>query len=162
MAVLTIQSDQIVAHTPAINAEPQMNVERIAKLRTLFFNVPATSVTAAGDIGSVLELCRIPYSRIRLFPCLSRYTVSAWGASRTLKFGTRSYTTEGNVTVAEDFTSYNATGLDVSAAVAAQTLSPLLKYDLFSRAGITFAAQVSGGTIPVGATLSGVLVYAAD
>jgi len=47
----------------------------------------------------------------------------------------------------------------VASALADEKFSSVLKYDLYSVAGITVTAQVKGGTIPVGAKVSGYLVY---
>ena len=52
-----------------------------------------------------------------------------------------------------------AVGIDVAAAGVKDFVGVSLKYDMYSRAGIVLAAQVRGGTVPVGATLSGYVTY---
>lgn len=133
-----------------------------AKLRFAYFALPAVAV--AGDIGTTIELADLPPGAVRLLPWLSRLTTSAFGASRTLSIGHRAYAkADGNFGATTDEAEAAAafvSALDVSSAVANTAWSSTVqKYDMFSKAGVTLFATVAGGTIPVNATLSGLVAY---
>lgn len=135
------------------------------KLRFCYFNLPA--VVVAGDIATTIDLCKLPPGATRILPWLSRIKVSAWGASRTLSLGHRAYSKRppGAGAAASDDNeaeSFNAfiNALDVSSAVALSAWSATVeKYDIYSRTEVTLFAKVAGGTIPIGATLSGFAAY---
>lgn len=129
------------------------------KVRTQFFDVPATTV--AGDATSTVDLCNLPPGRVRVIPELSRITNSAFGAARTLSIGHTAYPSRDPA--AADPEPANPTAfaaaLDVSAANNGVALSNVLKYDIYSKAGVLVQATVNVDTIPVGATLSGFIAY---
>lgn len=133
-----------------------------AKLRFAYFALPA--VAAAGDANTTIELADLPPGAVRLLPWLCRITTSAFGASRTLDVGHRAYTkadafSSTTTDEAEDPDAF-IDGLDVSSAVANTAWSSTVqKFDMFSKAGVTLFATVLGGTIPVGATMSGLVAY---
>lgn len=134
-------------------------IDEHGKLRFLYFNVPALTVT--GDADSTYELGNLPPGRVRVLPCLSRITTSAYGSSRTLDVGHAAYQKRGDP--AEDFEALNyeafIANMDISSAVAAAAFSTALKYDLYSVAGVKLVARVQAGTSPIGATMSGLLAY---
>lgn len=129
------------------------------KLRFAYFALPAVAV--AGDIGTTIELCDLPPGAVRILPWLSQLSVSAWGASRTLSIGHRAYQKIDDPYTAEAESS-NAfvSALDVSSALTTDPWSAtVMKYDVYSKAGVTVFATVAGGTIPVNATMSGLVAY---
>lgn len=138
------------------------------KLRVQYFNVPAVAV--AGDANTTLELCTLPPGKVRVIPDLSRIATSAFGAGRTLDVGHRAYqkvdpTYNSTTDEAEDADAF-IDGLDVSSAVTGASFGSglsafgyKLKFDLYSKGGVTVFATVLGNTIPVGATVSGFIVY---
>lgn len=140
------------------------------KLRVQYFNLPATTV--AGDATSTVDLCDLPPGAVRIVPDLSRLAASAFGAGRTLDVGHRAYLKKdphmlggGTIDEAEDADAF-IDGLDVSAAVTGSPFGAGLsafgyktKFDLFSKSGVTVFATVLGGTIPIGTTITGFIVY---
>lgn len=135
-------------------------VDDHGKLRYQYFNLAATSV--AGDANTTIDLCDLPPGRVRLLPNLSRITTSAFGAGRTLDVGHLAYD-EKEIGDADQVEAADPDafidGMDVSAAVNAAAFSTVLKFDIFSKAGVRVQATVLGGTIPQGATMSGLLAY---
>lgn len=153
MAVLELSTDELADD---YRGHP---VNDHGKLRIQYFNLPATTV--AGDATTTVDLCDLPHGRVRLIPTLSRINVSAFGASRTLDVGHREYQKRDDPS--EDLEAESADafidGLDVSSAVADQAFGTGSKYDMYSKSGVTLFATVLGGTIPIGATISGFVVY---
>ncbi len=136
-------------------------INKHGKLRFHFFNVPAANVLAIGDINSTFELGYLPPDRIRVLPWLSRYSMSAMGASRTLYLGLRAYSSRppDNADNVEDEAAF-LSAIDVSSAVVNATVSATVqKLDFYSRSGIGLFARVKGGTVPVSTTLSGCIAY---
>lgn len=129
------------------------------KVRFQFFTLPAVAV--AGDINTTIDLCDLPPGRVRILPNASRISTSAWGASRTLSIGHLLYDSrdagQNSPEAANPTALVNA--MDVSSAVNAAAFSTTLKYDIYSKAGVRIQGKVAGGTIPVGATLSGYIAY---
>jgi hypothetical protein len=131
------------------------------KLRIQFFDLPATSV--AGDAGTTIDLCKLPFGRQRILPSMSRLKHSAFGSSRTLKVGHLAYSKTDDSIEGADDDALTPSPIDVSSAGNNVVLSAsLLKFDIFSKAGVTIQALVEGGTIPLGATLSGYIVYVSE
>lgn len=153
MAVLALTSTQKDGTTRKRPFDTQ------GKLRFAYFALPAVAV--AGDINTTLELCDLPPGAVRILPWLSRLTTSAWGASRTLSVGHRAYAKlDDPYTQEAESASAFISALDVSSAVANVAWSSTVqKYDVFSKAGVTLFGTVAGGTIPVGATMSGLVAY---
>lgn len=129
------------------------------KLRYEYFEVPA--VTVAGDADSIARLCVLPPGRVRVLPHLSRITTSAFGASRTLDIGHVAYQKRDEASGALEALNYEAflANLDISSAVNAAVFSTVLKYDLYSKAGVEVVARCQGGTWPIGGTIRGLLAY---
>lgn len=129
------------------------------KIRIMHFDLPATTVV--GDATSTIELGLLPPGRVRILLDLCKIKHSAFGAARTLTVGHRAYQTRptGNAPEAEALAAFTAPALDVSAAGVKVMDTDPLKYDVYSVAGVMAVAQVLGGTIPVGATLSGYITY---
>lgn len=129
------------------------------KLRVAHFTLPATIVT--GDDGSSVELVRIPQGKVRVIPGLSLINVSALGASRVMDLGVRAYTASDGITAVAAILNDFVNDRDVSSATSANfAVSGVpVKRDYFSSTGFTICALVAGGTIPIGATMSGYVVY---
>lgn len=153
MAILALTSDQLV------EGYRKTPVDSHAKFRMHYFSVAALAVL--GDIGTTIDLAILPPGRVRVVPHLCRLTASAFGAARTLAIGHRAYSARDNESAVIEALNASAfaAALDVSAAVAAIPFSTVLKYDLYSKGGVTIHATVAGGTIPAGATLSGYVTY---
>ena len=128
------------------------------KWRIQFFEVEATTV--AGDALSTIDLCELPPGAVRVLLNQSYIECSAFGAARTLDVGHRAYQPRGpgETAEAEDLDAF-AQLLDVATAAVRQFDTSPIKFDVYSRTGVTVAAQVKGGTIPVGATLKGYVTY---
>jgi hypothetical protein len=150
MAVLALKSDEM-----ADNYRGRPTNDH-GKLRIQYFNLPAVAV--AGDATTTIDLCKLPPGQLKVIPCLSRITTSAWGASRTLSIGHLAYLSADATTEAANASAF-ISAMDVSSAVAAAAFSTVLEYDIYSKAGVTVQGSVAGGTIPVGATMEGFIVY---
>lgn len=135
-------------------------IQNHGKLRYQFFDLPA--IAAAGDVATTIDLCKLPPGRVRVLPHLSRITNSAWGAARTLIVGHTAYAakdpTTGDPEPAND-DAFTPTPLDMATASDSIAMANLLKYDVYSKAGVLVQATVGGDTIPIGATLSGCIAY---
>ena len=87
------------------------------------------------------------------------FNVPAVTVAGDREYSTRPSDSQGAVAnEAEDLDAL-AIGIDVAAAGVKDFIGVTLKYDMYSRAGIVLAAQVRGGTVPVGATLRGYVTY---
>lgn len=128
------------------------------KFRIQEFQVSA--LTGALADGGTIGLFWLPPGRKRIIPCLSRITHSAFGAARLLDIGHDAYMPRppGNTPEAADPDAF-VTDLDVAAAGNAVAWSTTLKFDMYSLDEVLVYATVTGGTMPVGATLSGFCVY---
>lgn len=129
------------------------------KLRYQYFSVPALTVALAAN--DQIDLCDLPPGRVRILPFLSRISTSAFGAGRTLDLGHRAYNARPVGTIDPEAEDGDALidGLDVSAAVNAAAFSTSLKFDMYSVQEKRIFATVLGGTMPIGATLAGMLAY---
>lgn len=150
MAVLALQSIQVAA----TRGDPR---SAHSKVRMDYFEAPA--ITVAGDINTTMDLCYLPPGNVRVLPYLSNVAVSAWGAARTLNIGHRAYSNEDQSPQIAENSSAFAAAIDVSAAAIKPFSTTVLKYDMYSKASIKVFATVLGGTIPVGATLKGLIAY---
>lgn len=122
--------------------------------------------SAAGDIGSTVDLCRLPPGKVRLLGDLSLLATSAWGAARTLSIGWTAYTDSGGTAVAASAAGLTSAA-DVSAAAALQIgTAAVLGTDrtkaFDSANGVLIQAIVAGGTIPDAGTLFGYVAYVKD
>lgn len=137
-------------------------IDKHGKLRFMFATFANDAV--AGDDGSMLKICVLPFGRKRIIPWLSRYQVSAFGASRVMKIGHRAYYDRSDPSAAaqaEDDDAF-ASGIDVSAAAHAfwpTAAAGLFKFDMFSREPIELFATITGGTIPANATANFAVAY---
>lgn len=128
------------------------------KIRIQEFNVSA--LTGALAQNGTIGLFWLPPGRKRILPCLSRITCSAFGAARVLDIGHDAYMPRPPSNTPEPANgSAFVSNLDVSAALAAAAWSTVLKYDIYSLDEVLVYATVEGGTMPVGATLSGFMAY---
>jgi len=150
MAVQAFISAQMVEDT---RLRP---TEKHGKLRFAYFNLPATTIV--GDATTTIDLCELPSGQVRVLPHLSRIATSAFGAGRTLSVGHYAYQKADSSTEPQNATAFIA-ALDVSAAVAAAVWGTAIKYDVYSKAGVTLFATVNANTIPVGATIEGFVAY---
>ncbi|RTL04988.1 hypothetical protein EKK58_09280 [Candidatus Dependentiae bacterium] len=132
------------------------------KLRIQFFTLPATTV--AGDANTTIDLCKLPAGRVRILPRQSFISTSAFGSGRTLDVGHLAYDKRDaslGSSVSQEAAVVDALidGLDVSSAVNGVQFSTALKFDMYSKSGVTIQAKVLGGTIPSGATIAGYITY---
>ncbi len=112
---------------------------------------------AAGDANSTIELIKLLVGRIRVLEI--DFKTSAFGASRVASVGHRAATAlDGITAIAENLSAF-ASGIDFSAAAASKTYSNVL---VSSLEGLTLVAQITGGTIPIGATVEGFISYVND
>lgn len=153
MAVLALTSEQLVEDyrkTP---------IEDHGKFRIQYFSLAAVAV--AGDIGTTIDLVKLPPGRTRVLPNASRITTSAFGADRTLSIGHTAYQSRDSGQAVPEPANATAfvNAMSVASAVNAAPFSTVLKYDIYSKEQVLVQASVAGGTIPVAATLSGYIAY---
>lgn len=110
----------------------------------------------AGDANSIALLAKLPGGRVRVLRAYVKH--SALGAARVGTLGHGAYKDATNATVAEDTDALSG-NLDLAAA-GAKTVE--INTVLDNRAGVDFLLQVTGGTIPDGATLNGYVEYVVD
>lgn len=164
MAVLALRSVQEPV-TSGVSQGPRLYAfDQIAKERITYGNLAAVAV--AGDIGTTIDLVRLPQGRVRLLPYKSYLWCSAFGVARTLDLGFRAYYgSDGKTLVAEAGTQLKA-AKDVSGALAASQIDTTSHIDFYSQGssddkqkGPILFGTVGGGTIPIGATLEVMLTY---
>ncbi|MCK5133510.1 MAG: hypothetical protein KAR40_15325 [Candidatus Sabulitectum sp.] len=127
------------------------------KFRLQYFKATQDGV---GDATSSWNLCKLPPGNVRVLPGLSRYSISALGAARTLDFGHLAYENSvDGALIAADPDAFVA-DIDASSAITGAALDTAIKIDLYSRRGITVTAQVNDATIPDAAVLEGYIAYA--
>lgn len=132
-------------------------VDRTGKYRVHVAKMQA--VTVAGDSGTTISFGKMPAGRLRVLLEGIRVQSSAFGASRVLKIGHRAYAKELGAVEAEDDDAF-AVGIDVSAAsIKVGTGVATLTFDMFSRTGADLFGTVTGGTVPIGATLEVLVPY---
>jgi len=135
----------------------KLPVEEHGKIRFASFEMPP--ITVASDAGSTIDLVELPAGRVRVLPSMSRVQTSAFGASRILDIGHTAYASGDNTTEAYDDDAFTPAHLDIASATADLKFGNLLEFDLYSKAGVLVQAKVTGGTIPIGATLKGFIAY---
>lgn len=161
MALMDVTSDQITNS----NASPKVlnpPADITGKVRIQYFSYTQGAVVA--DIASTFDLLQLPPGRIRILSKLSNVSWSALGAARTMSIGLRAYTLMSGVAEPVQAALLDS-AKDWSAAGVAAIGTALLKdqsIGLTSQAGITVFATIAGGTVPVGATISGWLAYTRD
>lgn len=120
-----------------------------------------TQGSAAGDANSTAKLIELPAGKLIVLTALSQIRVSALGSSRVMDVGYDAYVKlDGTPVVADP--DYFVTVADVASggtvAFTESTTANLGQY-LESDKGIVVKATVTGGTIPAGATIKGVILY---
>jgi hypothetical protein len=122
--------------------------------------------SGAGDVGSTVDLCRLPPGKLRLLGDMSLIAVSAFGAARTLAIGWTAY-------IGSDGVAVNASTAGLTAAASVSSAVKLVvgtagvlgndQTKLFDSAGgVLIQAVVAGDTIPDGATITGYVAFAKD
>jgi hypothetical protein len=164
MAVTTQQSTQTANAAAGVYGTSFLNpAEDSAKVRVKRFDFTQSGV---GDIGSTIDLVRLPPGKLRLLGDLSICAVSALGSSRTLAIGWTAYTGSDGVAVNASAAGLNAATSVASAAVLQVGTAAVLGGDqtkLFDSAGgVLIQAVLAGGTIPDGATITGYVAFAKD
>jgi len=127
------------------------------KVRYAHFTLPATTVT--GDDGSSVDLVNLPHGQVRVLPAECRMKCSALGASRVMDLGVRAYVASDGKTAVAAILNDFVNDRDVSAATDTHFGLTDVKKDYFSATGLTISALVTGGTIPIGATMEGYIAY---
>lgn len=136
-------------------------IDEHGKLRFLYGKVtsPVGGVAALSTLG----LGWLPPGRKRVLPSLSRLSVTAFGAARTLHVGHGAYSKRPPIAdttpVEPESNNALANAIDVSAALNSAVLSTLIKYDMYSLDEVLIFATVNGGTFPAAATVELLLAY---
>jgi len=156
MAVTVQKSTEYTQQEGKLSDNRQYWPAEGGKLRVAHFTLPATTVT--GDDGSSVELVRLPHGKIRVLPGLSRIDVSALGSSRVMDLGVRAYVQSDGITAVAAILNDFVNDRDVSSATSG-TFGTTVKKDYFSAKGLSICALVTGGTIPIGATMAGYVVF---
>lgn len=155
MAVTTENTDlmtNILATPPKFNANNSSKAQFVCE-------VAVHTQVATGDAGSTIRICKVP-QRARVLPALCHVRFTAYGAARVLKFGWEAYLKPDGTTAAADDDGFG-TGLDVSGAGIAflsGLTTPIHQKEFEGAAVLT--CTCTGGTIPIGAVTSFVIVYA--
>lgn len=137
-------------------------IDEHGKLRFLYSR---TTVAVVGDIGSTFKIGTLPPGAVRVLPYLGAQGHSAWGAARTVSLGLAAYRFKQDQAAANDGIqaaqpNIFASALDFSASVPGVILNAaLIKWDVYSLAGVDVIATLAGGTVPIGATIDIALPY---
>jgi len=136
-------------------------IDSHGKLRFIYGKMVAA---IAGDIGSTINLGKLPPGAVRLLYTPTWFKCSAMGAGVTLNVGYAAYRFKQDQNAANDgIEPANATALasavDVSAAAMKQWSTALMKWDFYSLAGVSVIATVAGAVIPLNATLEWQIAY---
>jgi hypothetical protein len=134
-------------------------IDEHGKVRIARFDVPA--LAAALSANDTIGLCYLPMGRKLVLPNQSFITHSAFGASRTLDIGHVAYARRNQAQAAQEAEDPDAfaDGLDVSGAGTGVAFGSVIDFEMFSQDRVLVFATVLGGTMPVGATLSGIITY---
>lgn len=128
--------------------------------RVVCVTFQAVQGAAAGDANSLVVLCQTPTGRSRLLSLQSWLRHSAWGTARLVSLGWLAYVDAHGVTQVANLTGITS-GLDVAAAGVKQVgLSTTPGQSFLFETPRWLVAQVTGGTIPAAATLSGTVLFA--
>lgn len=134
-------------------------IEDHGKVRIRYFSF---TQVGAGDVGSTVDLCDLPPGRVRILPQLSKLKNSAFGAGALLNIGHLAYQARDSGAAdpqAADPVALTPNAIDVSVAEDGVAIGQLLKFDVYSKAGIRLQATLAGAGIPDAATLSGYIAY---
>jgi hypothetical protein len=122
--------------------------------------------SGAGDIGSTVDLCRLPAGKLRLLGDISLIATSAFGASCTLAIGWTAYTGSDGVAVNASAAGLTAATSVASAAKVVVGTSGVLGLDqtkaFDSAGGVLIQGVIAGAVIPDGATINGYVAFAKD
>lgn len=155
MAVTTEYSDVATAQrSPSLTVDADLFSSRVLSVTFQF-----TQSAAPGDINSLCVLFQTP-ANARLLSQQSWLRHSAWGTARLVSVGWLAYTDEYGDTQAANLTGITS-GLDVAAAGTKQVgLSVTPGQSFLFTTPRWLVAQVTGGTVPAAATLSGTFQFA--
>ena len=154
MAITTIKSNAVdpsLLGTGVLTTQPH---RVMGKTSVIFFE--ATQV-GAGDIGSLVDLAKIPGGNCTILADQCKIYNSAFGASRTLTVGLSAYKKAGDSSAtAADYEVLHTTA-DVATAGSFVPSSATTAGNIAIKAvtEVKVVAKVAGGTIPDGATLKG-------
>jgi hypothetical protein len=158
MALTAETSTQIAARsTPGTILMP---ADMGAKLRFKYFTF--TQGAAAGDANSTADLVYLPAGKVRIFGGLSRVSHSAFGASRVLDVGHTGFTQpDGTAVVADEDFLHSAADISGAGGFAPMDETGNDQTIVYhSKTEVLIRAKCEAGTIPIGATLEGFIVYA--
>lgn len=155
MAVTTEYSDVATAQRSAsLTVDSDLYSGRVVPITFSF-----TQGAAAGDVNSLAVLFQTP-TQARLLALQSWLRHSAFGAARLLSVGWLAYTDEYGDPQVADYDGLTS-ALDVALAGVKQVgLTPTAGISHFFATPRWLVAQVTGDTIPAGATLSGTFLFA--
>jgi hypothetical protein len=165
MAVTTQQSTQTANAAAGVYGTTFLNpAEQHAKVRIARIDF---TQSGAGDVGSTVDLCRLPAGKVRLLGDMSLVAVSAWGTARTLAIGWTAYTgadgSTANAATPAGLTAATSVASAVKLVVGTAAVLGNDQTKLFDSAGgVLIQAIVAGDTIPDGATITGYVAYAKD
>ena len=128
------------------------------KLRIQYFDV---EIETAGSPNSTVELCTLPPGAVRVLTGMSRLGFSGFGGGRTLDIGHKAYRQTSDYSepdAAEDPVAFGS-AIDLSGAVTGVDAGSGVKFDIYSKDGVTVFGTLKGGAINVGAKMSGYIVY---
>lgn len=131
--------------------------------RLRYANITFTQA-ATGTAADLANLTLLPAGSVRLILPLCRIAFSAWGASRTLDLGWLAYVDLAGDAVAADPNGLDD-GVDISAAGSVNpsgTVGGAETQRFESRDGVAITGQINDGTLVIGNTLLGYLVYVID
>lgn len=156
MAVTTTNSDlmQNIDARPAKN-----NAGNRSQATVLFEEFDAVQGGAAGDATSRLRICQLP-AGARYQAMLSKFMWTAFGTARLLSLGWERYRKADGVWVVEDVDGLGA-GLDVAAAGAkyGHEFPTGMITSMEFPATVNLILVCTGGTIPAGARVQGIICY---
>ena len=136
-------------------------IDNHGKLRTVY-NKFVTAVV--GDIGSTFAMGKLPPGAVRVLYPFCFVKTSALGAGVTLSIGHAAYRSKQDQNTLNDGiepASVNAfaSALDMSAAARLSFSATLLKFDLYSLAGVDVIATSAGAVVPAAATIETLMTY---
>lgn len=156
MAIITIDSDVVLPDAGGARTDRSPNRAN-AVLRAMRWTVGPTTVV--GDAGSTITMATLPWGA-RYCSQLSKLGWKGFGTGRTLDAGWAAYTLPSGQVVPA-----SPGGVGTGLSVVADGRSFFDAFPTSSADELTFGAPVTltltvqGGTIPVGTTLGGLLVY---
>ena len=161
MAVTTEYATE-VANVQASPIVMQEASKYHGKLRIM--SVTYTQSAAAGDIGSISYIAKLPAGKVQLLGGLCQIKRDAFGASRTMSWGFDAYTPRAGGTAVSASDNALDSALDYSAAGTGGLCSAKsnLTAEFDSRDGVLIRGKVAGGTIPANCKMQGFIVYSVE